>query len=146
MKIFRELIIMLLICFLGILLFALIFYNYIPNKKVVPEIKKYEASEQIQEQLADTVDQEQQKIVQTYEVTSTDLNNYKVINEYVPGKANPFADVSKDPESGSTPEKPDSDDDNDDDNDDKNNNSTGSDDKEKSNNSTSEYMTDKGTK
>ena len=32
----------------------------------------------------------------TYEINSSDLNNYKQMQEYKPGKANPFAAVSED--------------------------------------------------
>ena len=37
-KIIKEIIIMLLTCLAGMLLFAVILYEYIPNRKVVPEI------------------------------------------------------------------------------------------------------------
>ena len=32
----------------------------------------------------------------TYQIDSTDLSNYKKINEYVPGKKNPFASIKQD--------------------------------------------------
>ena len=33
------------------------------------------------------------QVVVTYQIDSTDLNNYKKIQEYVPGKKNPFQSV-----------------------------------------------------
>lgn len=147
MKIFKETLIMLLTCLAGILLFAVVFYKYIPNKKDVPEIKKYSASETVLEQLADNVDQDKDKIIKTYEVTSLDLNNYKVTKDYVPGKANPFASPKENVETNATTENPN----------DKgktsNNSSTDSGEKTNSSSDTTqqkekqeEYMSDKGTK
>lgn len=101
-KFIKEAIIMLLVCILGILLFAVIFYEYIPNRKIVPEITMYSAPEKIQEQMADDIDKKKEQVVMTYEVTSSDLNNYKVTKEYVPGKSNPFASVAQDVETGAT--------------------------------------------
>ena len=48
-KIIKEIIIMLLVALAGMLLFAVIFYEYIPNRKVVPEVSQYSASEKIKE-------------------------------------------------------------------------------------------------
>lgn len=95
-KVIKEIIIMLLICLVGMLLFAVIFYEYIPNRKIVPEVTEYSASDKVQELLADNIDEEKSQVVLTYEVTSKDLNNYEATNEYVPGKANPFAAVPSD--------------------------------------------------
>ena len=99
-KVIKEIIIMLLVCLVVMLLFAVIFYEYIPNRKIVPEVAEYKASEKVKELLADDVDKRNDTIVKTFEVTSADLNNYKITNEYVPGKANPFASVIQDPETG----------------------------------------------
>ena len=35
------------------------------------------------------------EVVVTYQIDSTDLSNYKKIQEYVPGKKNPFASVQQ---------------------------------------------------
>lgn len=48
-KIIKEIIIMLLVALAGMLLFAVIFYEYIPNRKVVPEVIQYSASEKIKD-------------------------------------------------------------------------------------------------
>jgi len=55
-KIIKEIIIMLLVALAGMLLFAVIFYEYIPNRKVVPEVAMYNASEKIKELKADDID------------------------------------------------------------------------------------------
>ena len=46
-KIIKEIIIMLLTCLAGMLLFAVVLYEYIPNRKVVPEVAMYNASDKI---------------------------------------------------------------------------------------------------
>ena len=101
-KIIKEMMIMLLVCLLGILIFAVIFYEFIPNRKVVPEVNQYMASEQVKELMADDIDKRDDQVVLTYKVTSSDLNNYKVTKDYVPGKANPFGPVAQDPETNAT--------------------------------------------
>ena len=103
-KVIKEIIIMLLVCLATMLLLAIGLYKFIPSKKIVPEITKYVATEEVQDLLQDTIDeQDDDEILYTYdsgesasyEVTSSDLKNYQSTNDYVPGKANPFAVYSK---------------------------------------------------
>lgn len=65
-KIIKEIIIMLLICLVGILLFAVIFYRYIPNRKIVAEVAEYKASDEVEQLLQDNVDQDDNEVVLTY--------------------------------------------------------------------------------
>ncbi len=104
-KIIKEIIIMLLICLVGMLLFAVILYEYIPNRKVVPEVAMYNASEKIKELKADDIDKRDETIIKTFQVTSSDLTNYKVANDYVPGKSNPFGTKKTNPDAGSSTKK-----------------------------------------
>ena len=139
-KIIKEIIIMLLVCLVGILLYAVIFYKFSPNRKVVQEVIQYNASEQILEQLSDNVGEQDDKIIKTYEVTSTELNNYKAREQYVPGKANPFASVVENPETGATTNQ---------NGNSNNNNNSGAKTENNNNNNTSEeseYRSNKGTK
>lgn len=105
-KIIKEIIIMLLVALACMLLFAVIFYEYIPNRKVVPEISKYSASEKIKELKADNIDQRNEQIIKTFEVTSSDLSNYKVTNDYVAGKSDPFDSTKQSPDASSSTKKP----------------------------------------
>ncbi len=91
-KVIKEIIIMLLICLVTMLVLAILLYRYIPNRKVVPEVTTYVATEDVQTLLEDDVDSDEGKddILLTYEVTSSDLKNYQATEDYVPGKANPF--------------------------------------------------------
>lgn len=95
-KVIKEIIIMLLICLVLMLLFAILFYEYIPSRKVVAEITTYQANDETQQLLSDTIDsQKNEKPIYTYEVTSSELKGFEKTNEYVPGKSNPFASVSE---------------------------------------------------
>ena len=93
--IIRETIISLLVCLAVLLVLSLVFYNYIPSNKVIPETVEYKPSKEIQTQLNTAVNDDSKEIIMTYEITSQDLDNYERINEYNPGKANPFAPVSE---------------------------------------------------
>ena len=106
-KVIKEIIIMLLICLVTMLVLAILLYRYIPNRKVVPEVTTYVATEDVQTLLADDVDSDEGKddILLTYEVTSADLKNYQATEDYVPGKANPFGAYK----AGTEEEKPDGD-------------------------------------
>lgn len=101
-KVIKEIIFMLLTCLAGMLLFAVIFYEFIPNRKPVPEIAKYNASERIKELMADDIDKKNETIIKTFEVTSSDLTNYKIANDYVAGKSDPFGSAKTNPDAGST--------------------------------------------
>ena len=90
-KIIKEIIIMLLICLISMLILAVVLYDYVPNRKVVAEVSTYSTSQEVEAQLADDIDSEEKEVVLTYEVTSKDLSSYEIANEYIPGKANPFA-------------------------------------------------------
>lgn len=96
-KIIKEIIIMLLVCLVAMLALAIALYQYIPGKKVVPEISEYKVSEQVQDLLEDNIDQknDNDRVILTYEVTKGELSGYQVTNDYVPGKSNPFGEVNK---------------------------------------------------
>ncbi|MCI9063739.1 MAG: hypothetical protein HFJ17_03965 [Clostridia bacterium] len=94
-KVIKEIIIMLLVSLITMLAFAIILYEYIPNRKVVAEVSKYSTAPETETLLADNIDSNENEVVLTYEVSSKDLSTYQVKNEYVPGKANPFESYNK---------------------------------------------------
>ena len=93
-SVIKELIIVLLLCLAIILVLGILFYEYIPIAKEVPEDVKYSTSDEIQEQKTEirglTADEEYYS-GETDSINSDDLNNYRRTQDYVPGKANPFA-------------------------------------------------------
>lgn len=90
-KVIKEIIIVLLLCLAIILLLGLLLYDYVPMAKVVPEPVSYVTPEEVQEELLSAGGVDESQIVMTYQIDSTDLNNYKRIQDYKPGKTNPFS-------------------------------------------------------
>ncbi len=89
--IIKEMIIMLLVCLAIILILGVLLYEYVPSNKIVPDVVSYTPSEAVQQELSKNKDVENDEIILTYSVDSTDLDNYERINTYVPGKPNPFS-------------------------------------------------------
>ena len=89
-SIFKEIIIMLLLCVAILLILGVLFYDYIPSNKVVPSTIAYSTPENIQEEIDEEV-MEANKTKITYEITDADLNIYKQSNSYVAGKKDPFS-------------------------------------------------------
>ena len=91
---FKETGIVIMLIITVVLLLGIIFYEYIPNNKVVPiKIQAYELPEDIQQELKNSISGEQ-NIVRTFYIDSSDLDVYETTKEYNKGKANPFADYS----------------------------------------------------
>ena len=90
-NVIKEIIILLLICLAIILILGILLYEYVPMSKTVPNPVSYTTPEDVQQELASSSDVDTSQVILTYEVDSTDLNNYERINDYQPGKANPFS-------------------------------------------------------
>ena len=89
--IIKELIIVLLLCLAIILVLGILLYEYVPISKTIPNQVAYTTPEEVKEELLASEQIDESQIVMTYEVNSDDLNNYKRIQDYKPGKANPFS-------------------------------------------------------
>ena len=90
-KFIKEMMIMLLICLAIILILGVLLYEYVPSNKIIPEKVSYTTPTAVQEELSKGENVENDEIILTYSVDSTDLDNYERINTYVPGKPNPFS-------------------------------------------------------
>lgn len=90
-KVIKELIISLLLCLAIILLLGILLYEYVPMTKTIPNPVSYTTPDNVKQELANSETVDEEKIIMTYEVDSNDLNNYKRIQDYKPGKANPFS-------------------------------------------------------
>lgn len=90
--IFKEFIITILLLIAIVLIMMVIFYDYNPINKIVPEVEAYKTSEEIKNEL-DSQDSNFQleKIEKTYSIDGVDLGKYKNSDLYVQGKSNPFA-------------------------------------------------------
>ena len=101
-NVIKEIIILLLLCLAIILLLGILLYEYVPMSKTVPNPVSYTTPEDVQQELASSSDVDNSQIILTYEVDSTDLNNYERINDYQPGKANPFSSYATNGENTTT--------------------------------------------
>ena len=90
-NIFKEIVIILLLCLAIILILGVLLYEYVPFNKEIPEKVSYVTPQNVKEVLQTVDGVEEDKVVRTYELEETDLNNYKRVNDYKPGKANPFS-------------------------------------------------------
>ena len=94
--IIKEIIIFLLLALAIILILGVLLYKYIPANKIIPEKVSYTTPENVKTELQTDESVDDSEVVVTYQIDSTDLSNYKKIQEYVPGKKNPFASVQQD--------------------------------------------------
>lgn len=97
-NVFKEIFIMLLLCAAIVLILAVVFYDYNPINKVVPAPISYKMPvdlSDIQEEIETTIKPDEDLIIQSYELTESEMKLYKKTN-YDPGKANPFLAESKD--------------------------------------------------
>ena len=100
--ILKEIIITLLLALVVILVLGVLLYEYIPSNKIVPEKVSYTTPENIAEEINTDTNVEDSQVVVTYQIDSTDLKNYKKIQEYVPRKKNPFGSLEETNEVGGT--------------------------------------------
>ncbi len=89
-SVLKEIFIILLLSIAILLILAILFYEYIPINKVIPEATAYSTPNDVLAELNDVIT-ETEKIEVTYEVTDSDLNVYKQSGSYTSGKSNPFA-------------------------------------------------------
>ena len=93
--IIKEIIIFLLLALAIILILGVLLYKYIPANKIIPEKVSYTTPENVKTELQTDENVDDSEVVVTYQIDSTDLSNYRKIQEYVPGKKNPFASVQQ---------------------------------------------------
>lgn len=89
-KVFKEIIIALLLIAAILLILTVLFYDSIPVNKVVPSKVTFTLPEDLQEELDKTLEEEQEVIV-SYKIEQSDLNVYEKNNSYDPGKSDPFS-------------------------------------------------------
>ena len=95
-NIIKEIIIFLLLTLAIILVLGVVLYQYVPTNKIIPETVSYTTPEKVKTELQTDENVDTSEVVVTYQIDSTDLSNYKKINEYVPGQKNPFASIKQD--------------------------------------------------
>ncbi len=89
-SVLKEIIIILLLSIAILLILMVLFYEYIPMSKIIPDRAEYVTPNEVQEELAEEVT-ENNAVPITYSITDADLNIYKQSGTTVEGKSNPFA-------------------------------------------------------
>ena len=90
-SIIKEIIIVLLLIFAILLLLGVLLYEYVPSNKQLPETISYTTPQNVKEKLVSIEGVDEDQVILTYELNQSDLYNYQRINEYRPGKSNPFS-------------------------------------------------------
>ena len=90
-NIIKEIAIMLLLLAAIVLGLGVLFYDYIPSSKVVPTILENKTPENITEELSETITNNSEEVLITYEVDSKDLKVYEKTKDYNAGNPNPFS-------------------------------------------------------
>ena len=96
-SIFKEVLIILLVCVAIVLLMAVIFYNYIPTNKVIPaKVTAYQLPQNVEEIINETTIDSFNSSSINYTIDNSDLTRYEAAQSYNPGKADPFAEYTED--------------------------------------------------
>ena len=95
LNIMKDFIISLLIAACIILLFSVVLYEKISINKVIPQSEEYTVSNEMQEDLNESVSIEEKEVVTTYYIDAAELKKYEKTKEYNKGKKNPFAAESE---------------------------------------------------
>ena len=90
-SVIKEIIIVLLLCLAIMLVLGILLYEYVPVNKTIPNEVAYTTPQNVKKELASSSDVDDSQIIMTYEINSDDLSNYRRVQDYVPGKANPFS-------------------------------------------------------
>ena len=89
-SVIKEIFIILLLSIAILLVLGILFYDYIPINRVVPEREAYTTPDEVKNEISEDIT-ESEKIEVTDEVTDADLNIYKQTGSYTEGKSNPFS-------------------------------------------------------
>ena len=92
----KESLIILLMCIAILLVLGIIFYDYNPLNKVIPNKIAYTTPEDIKNEIDEDAGKDitEDKYNVVYKIDNADLEKYKKSKRYIPGKAHPF-DPSK---------------------------------------------------
>lgn len=96
-SIIKEIIIILLLLVAVVLALGVLFYDYIPTNKIVPDVQDYTTSETVKQELSAELAEDEQVTLETYKITKEDLDTYGKNGEYNKGKANPFSTYEEEP-------------------------------------------------
>jgi len=88
-SVFKEIIIMLLLGIAIVLIFGVLFYEYIPSNKMIPSKIAYTTPENVVLEIAEEVN-EAGFVNITYQLDQSEIDMSKRVGDYKSGKQNPF--------------------------------------------------------
>lgn len=89
-NIIKEIIMILLLTLAIILVLGVLLYEYVPANKIIPEKVSYTTPEEAKTELETDVNENNEELYVDYHIDSAQIKNYQKIQEYVPGRKNPF--------------------------------------------------------
>ena len=92
-NIIKEIIMILLLTLAIILVLGVLLYEYVPANKIIPEKVSYTTPEEVKTELETVVNEDEEELYVDYHIDSTQIKNYQKIQEYVPGRKNPFVSL-----------------------------------------------------
>ena len=92
-NIIKEIIMILLLALAIILVLGVLLYEYVPANKIIPEKISYTTPEEVKTELETNVNENDEELYVDYHIDSTQIRNYQKIQDYVPGRKNPFGSL-----------------------------------------------------
>ncbi len=90
----KEIFIMILLLIAIVLILGVLFYDYIPLNKTIPNKISYTIPEEVENELKKAQVQDTAPTNVLYQVEASELKMYEKTKNYKPGKINPFGTVS----------------------------------------------------
>ena len=96
-NVFKQIMIIFLTVITVALVFAIIFYKFIPTNRVIPtKVPAYSTPESVEAEIKESnTEVEFSSENQIYEITDSDLSLYQSKRSYNPGKSDPFKEYSE---------------------------------------------------
>ena len=99
-NVIKEIVLIILTLMLIVIGSIIVVYIISPDRIKIEESTKYQTSEEHKKELSVGNNDSQKEIVQTFIVDDYQLNQYKAVESYVPGKPDPFSSYVKEQGSG----------------------------------------------
>ena len=94
-SVLKEIFIMLLLCIAIVLILGVIFYNYIPTNKTIPnKLAEYTTPENVKAEIDEKLSETEKQEI-SYQIDGADLKLYRQSHAYTTGKTNPFSASTK---------------------------------------------------
>lgn len=98
MKIFKEIVLAILILIVILVTMGIVLYDMLPSLKKIPKAQEYTKSLEAEKILDEVVNQqESQTAIKRYRMTKAELNSLSNKKRFDKGKSNPFADYTTKP-------------------------------------------------